>query len=207
MTKNEINQLLNTTLAPGFKGMFFVYPVKKIIKEKEFFISLGISFCIFIFAFLEPEIALDIVDTVIDLAFLSIPAILGISITGFAIVVSLVSNRVLKKIVKIYPKEDSEPKTSFYQQINAVFGITVLAQAVCLLLSIIIKGIMPFTLKVLVHPLLAQILNALLVFILTLVFAYSLLILICLVKNIFTLGQTVNYVYLTENSENQPENE
>ena len=194
MTIEELKSLRDTTFAPGLKGVFSIYPLKEVLCEKGSVFSLILSFLFSLCLFFFPEMQVKYIEQVVDLVFLIIPAILGLSLSGFAIVISQVTDDKLKKTGKI-----SEGKSySIYQKTNSVFAITVLAQFSILFISLLIKLFMPLTLLIPVPITLALYGNSFFLFLLITLFIYALVITIDLVKNIFTSGQIVNLLSITD---------
>jgi len=178
---------------PGLKGIFLVRPVNMILRERAFIISAVGALFLLIIALVFPEKQIFYLDMMTDFIVSVIPAILGLSLAGFAIVVSQLNEKALSRLTNISDVMDKK-EYSLYQKTNAVFSITVLAQLLPLLAALLIKVIKPISMENPVSGLCATLGNVFALFIESLLFLYGLLSIVDLVQNIFTTSQLVNYL-------------
>jgi hypothetical protein len=190
---NDIQKALKKKFATGFMGFLSLKPFKKTVTDKFFIVAFIISLTLDIFVFRESEKQLDYIEMFVTMIFSIIPAVLGLSLAGFAIVISQISEKTLKKITDVDVEKEGE--TSLYQDVNIVFTLSVLAQFVPLIIAILINLIKPISLQILVTPKTAIITNIIILHLESWAFFYALFSIVDLAINIFTMGQIVNFIF------------
>jgi hypothetical protein len=95
-----------------------------------------------------------------------------------------------------------EKDHSLYQILNAVFSVTVLAKLIPILIAVIINLIRPLSVQISVPGTMASLGNCVTLFFECMFFLYSLFSIIDLIQNIFTTGQTVNFIFTKDKIEN-----
>lgn len=191
MNKDVFLQKAKKTFQPGIKGINSIHSMKKMFAGKVFILSCLITVLIVIlFAFYEQQI--DLIINIIDLIFIVIPTVLGLSLAGFAISISQISNESMEPLAIIQEGKDF----SLYQTSNAVFSQTILAQFYCLLIAILTKIILPISIQIPVNAKLAVFVNALIMLLIAFSFIFSFLLIFDLVQNLFTTGQTANFLFM-----------
>jgi len=174
----------------GFKGIFSIKTIKEtILKDVLFYIAILISAIISVVIFFMPDRQVIYIEMVSSLIVSVMPALLGLSIAGFAIVSNQTNEEFLIKMAAI---SEENQDYSFYQKQNAIFSITVLLQLIPLILTVFIKFVIPITIKIPVSLTIASVGNITTLFVTILFFVYALLSILGLIKSIFNTGQVIN---------------
>ena len=191
MTKEEFKKNAKEIFATGIRGIFSIMPIKRLLTERTFILALLLSILLTIFVSVSGY-TLSYIERVTNLTKDIIPAILGLSLAGFAIVISQMNTETFKRTANI-----QEGKThSLYQKTNAAFAIMCLSQLISLILSIVVSLIMPITVNIPVTELQANLVNIFLIFILTFILLYSLFSVFDIIYTIFASGQIVNFMFI-----------
>jgi len=202
---NDIEKALKKKFTPGLKGFLSLKPVKEVITDKFFIAALVIALILDCFVLLDPEKQLDYIEMLGTMIFSIIPAVLGLSLAGFAIVISQVSEKALELITKVDIEKEGDK--SLYQDVNMVFTLFVLAQFIPLIIAIFINLIKPFSLQILVTQKTATIANFMILLFESWAFFYALLSIVDLALNIFTMGQVVNFIFTKNKIEKNNQND
>lgn len=199
---DDLNKRLKERFPVGLRGVFIIKPFfKTVVKDKFFITAVLVATIIDGILFFYTEKQIYYIDMINDLVIFVIPALLGLSLAGFAIVVSQVSQDSLDRMADLDIEEENN--YSLYQKLNAVFSITVLAQLAPLIIAALVKLIKPLSIEIPVSSSMAIIGNAIVLFIELMFFLYALLSIIDLVKNIFNTGQTVNFIVIRNKLKNK----
>jgi hypothetical protein len=192
-----LKDVIKEKFAPGIKGIFSIKPLSEIIRERFFILALVMAGLLTAVLFFLTEKRLEYIDCITDIIIMIIPAILGLSLAGFAIVIGQVNQEALSRIADLDVGGIENKKTfSLYQKTNAVFSVTVLTQLIILIFAILIKIIKPLSLRVPVPGQLASMTNLAVLFTESGLFFYALFSIVDLVQNIFTTGQIVNFLFI-----------
>ena len=107
MNEKEFKESAPYIFVTGIKGIFSILPIKRLIKEVSFIVSLclAIIFSIVAVIFCNDKM-LDIIEKIIDLIIAIVPAILGLSLAGFAIVISQINTETLERTADIQKKNE-----------------------------------------------------------------------------------------------------
>lgn len=197
MNEKEFKESAPYIFVMGIKGIFSIFSIKRLIKETSFLVSLclAIIFSIVVVIFCNDKM-LDIIEKIIDLIIAIVPAILGLSLAGFAIVISQINTETLERTADIQKKNEN----SLYQKTNAAFSIMCLTQLTALIISVILTLIMQISKKILVSYFIAKIVNIILIFLLTFICLYALFSVFDIIYTIFNSGQIVNFIFLKNKS-------
>jgi len=191
---DDIGEALKKKFATGFRGFFSLKPLRKVVADKFFIAAFVLSLALGFFVLAAaPEKQLDYIEMTASMIFSIIPAALGLSLAGFAIVISQVSEETLESITKVDIKKEGE--TSLYQDVNVVFTLSVLAQFVPLIFAVLIKLIKPISLQIPVAAGAATTVNFFTLFFESWFFFFALFSIVDLAINIFTMGQIVNFIF------------
>ena len=177
----------------GYKGIFTIKPVSFYIKDVFFIIGFILSISLSLVLWFFPEEQLLYIDILVNLIVTIIPAMLGLSLAGFAIVISQINEKALVKLTDV--NIDDNKNYSMYQTLCAVFSVTVLIQIIPLVIAGTISLIKPLTLKLSVSYIAASLGNCTAIFLSCVFFLLSLFSIIDLIRNIFAAGELVNYVF------------
>lgn len=211
MTKDDfVNLYSKNTFSPSLRRIFSIFPLGSLAREWIFILAvvLSLAFSLVIYVF-TPNKLIAYIAKIIGITYAILPAVLGISLAGFAIVVSQINTDTLSRVANI---PEGKPY-SLYQKTNASFSITALSQLLALFISVIVDLLTPLVSKIVVIEWLADITNAIVFMLLLWLFMYSMLSVFDTIKTIFTSGQVANFLYvkskieadatlLTENKEN-----
>ena len=197
MNEKEFKERAPYIFVMGIKGIFSIFSIKRLIKETSFLVSLclAIIFSIVAFIFCNDKM-LDIIEKIIDLIIAIVPAILGLSLAGFAIVISQINTETLERTADIQKKNEN----SLYQKTNAAVSIMCLTQLTALIIAVILTLIMQISKKILVSYFIAKIVNIILIFLLTFICLYALFSVFDIIYTIFNSGQIVNFIFLKNKS-------
>jgi hypothetical protein len=177
----------------GLKGIFTVKPFfETVTKDKFFYIAALIAVGISVIPLVFTDKQIYYIDMINEIIISVIPALLGLSLAGFAIVVSQVSEDSLLRMGDLNIEKSND--YSLYQKLNAVFSITVLAQIVPLVIAVLVRLIKPLSFEIPVNVLMATAGNIITLFVELLFFLYALFSIVDLIKNIFTTSQMVNLI-------------
>jgi|GEM_PF-5940537 membrane protein len=193
MNEQDFNENARSIFGMKIKGIFSIFPIKRLLKECSFIISLfcAMVFSILVFIICRNEM-LNIIEKIITLIIAIVPAILGLSLAGFAIVISQINNETLERTANI----ENKNQRSLYQKTNAVFSIMCLTQLTALILATILSLVMQISKKILVSYFIANTVNITLIFLLVFICVYALFSVFDIIYTIFDLGQIVNFIFL-----------
>lgn len=193
MNEKDFIENAKTIFAPRLKGIFFIFPIKGLLKECSFIITLFISVT---FSMLTFFICLNnilyMIEKIINLIIAIVPAILGLSLAGFAIVINQINTETLERTAIINEKGTS----SLYQKTNAAFAIMCLTQLIALIVATLLTIIMPISKKITVSCFIANSVNIVLIFLLTFICLYALFSGFDTIYAIFNSGQLANFMFL-----------
>lgn len=127
-----------------------------------------------------------------------LPSLLGFNLGAYALLIGLASSDVLHKMTNIFEKTYSS-----FQRASSVFGFCVLIQALALIFAFLIKSCLLIGAESsiqLIHLSESFIwwLNLTVIFFLNALGVYSILILISVIRNIFTLSQAAHLFAVTK---------
>lgn len=198
----ENNQILKIKekFPPGYKGIFKIKPLKFYFSDRFFILAIGLSFILSVVLWFYPDEQLLYIDIITKLIISIMPAMLGLSLAGFTIVISQINEKALERITNVDVHDEKDH--SLYQILNAVFSVTVLAQLIPILIAVIINLIRPLSVQISVTGTMASFGNCVTLFFECMFFLYSLFSIIDLIQNIFTTGQTVNFIFTKDKIEN-----
>jgi hypothetical protein len=177
----------------NLKGIFDVLIQKRTFRKWPFFIAIliGLSTCVWLLIVsADLTKVLNSTSALIQTVF---PGLLGFSLGGYAIVVGFSNADLIKQSTKT-------DKHNIYQILSGIFALSILIQVVATIIGIIVYWCLNIDVcsvfKIHSPPLLADIVNSLLLFILFSSSLYSLILIPYVVTNLFTLSQ-LNSLYYT----------
>lgn len=174
------------------KTIFKIFGLSRFLKDVLLWISILISLILSIILYFNSNQQLIYINKIKNICFMIVPAMVGLSVAGFAIAMTQFDRNTLEKIADIDDGENS----SLYQKTSAVFSVTIFVQVTALLMAVIAEFVMPFSTKVSISYKTANIINSISFFILCQTFLYAIFIIIDLVKNIFACSQTLNFLII-----------
>lgn len=186
------NDILTHTHKGGIEGLHNTYSRKKFRKSLKF--PAAISFCIYIFIFLNTENYYVIIESIMDLVFTITPSLLGFMLGGYAILIGFGNREFLQSISQI---SDNKP-ISFYQKFSSTFAFSILSMAVVLIIACI------FFLFSLIIPLdyfsdYLDYFNIFAIIILVFLLVYSICQIFIAILNVFTLSQAYHAFLIKKN--------
>ena len=188
---------------PGLKGVLRLYPIKSLIKEWLFILSLILSLIIsFFILFSDSDSFIQHLNLVLSFSIDIIPALIGLSLAGLAVFMSQGDRDVMEKITDLSFSNTAGTKYSYYQKVNAAFSITILAQLISLVVCIIISVAEPLTLLIPVNSILASCINFLVYFCCFFLLIYSILSIVDIISAIFSAGQVINFLFFKDKISN-----
>lgn len=193
MTEREFKEKAKAIFAPGRQGIFSIFPPKKLIKERPFSVSLILSILFLVLvSYICPDKMLVLIEKQTELIIAIVPSILGLSLAGFAIVISQINTETLERIADIQENKEY----SLYQKTNAAFSIMCLTQLFVLIFAVFLSLVMLFSVKIPVPKFLADGVNMFILGLLTFIFLYALFSIFDIIYTIFNSGQVVNFLFL-----------
>lgn len=127
-----------------------------------------------------------------------LPNILGFNLGGYVILITLNSSSILKEITD--PTKGN--KYSTFQHLSSVFAFGLLLQSTALIFSYLVLILHETFLEKSFSEILATTINSTVLFMSCFVCAYSLLLIIQIVLNIFNFGQIIHFFTRIEKIEN-----
>lgn len=118
MTEREFKEKAKAIFAPGRQGIFSIFPPKKLINERPFSVSLILSILFLVLvSYICPDKMLVLIEKQTELIIAIVPSILGLSLAGFAIVISQINTETLERIADIQENKEY----SLYQKNKCSF--------------------------------------------------------------------------------------
>ncbi|MCL2139361.1 MAG: hypothetical protein FWH41_07510 [Treponema sp.] len=194
--QNDLREKVLKKFTTGLKGIFAIRPFKELIFHNFFVVALVISLVLSVLLWFFPDDQLSYIEITTGLILAILPTIIGLALAAFAIGISQISEKNLERMAETDVHDENA--YSLYQELNAAFSITALAQLIPLFIAILITLSKPLTLKIVVSDTFASLGNIIVFFFECLFFLNSLMLIVDLIQNIFTTGQLVNYFYLKE---------
>ena len=177
-----------------------------------FLVSLGLTIILFLVSLFSNESTYTLIQSIANSTVSVLPNLLGFSLGAYILIVGFGGTEILNVITK--PLK-GQKNFSFYQKLNAVFGVTVLLEIIALLISFVLIYLdksLPIlhTVKFSFIYYVIVILNLLVLFIALFAVMYSLFMLINVIKQVFIFAQTIHFcVYISkikEEKEQQAKN-
>lgn len=195
MTQDEFIKYGRSIFSTGIKEIFIIFPFKRLIKEIGFIISfiLALAYSLVIILFC-PEKLLNAINLEVELVLAIVPAMLGLSLAGFAIIIGQVNQDVLNRTGDI--PDVNKKKFSLYQTTNAAFSITVLVQLCALFIAVTVTLAKLITPHIPVSERMAIWGNGIVIVLMTFFLIYIFFSVLDTVKAIFNSGQIVNFIFL-----------
>ncbi|MES2479949.1 MAG: hypothetical protein V4561_12745 [Bacteroidota bacterium] len=179
----------------SWKGIKKILIERKTFRKKPFIYSIVITFLIcLLIAVFKSEQSYDLLKEITEMVVSIFPNLLGFSLGGYAIVVGFSNNELIKKATKIR-------KYSVFQQLSAIFAMTVLFQVITVFIALIITCFIKFESTEILPNLIGSFgnyVNVISLFLLLLGAVYSLVMTPYIVYNLFTLSQLVNSHFTIE---------
>lgn len=189
---------------PGFKGVFELFPMHSLIREKTFIIScilsIFVSVCILIF---DADSFVRYIDLILSFSVDIIPSLIGLSLAGLAVFMSQGEKNFMQRITELTLGSVEKPH-SFYQKVNASFAVTIILQLISLFVSILVLVIKPITLSIPVNPVWSLVVNFSAYLLCFFLFVYSMLSIIDVTATLFSAGQAVNCTLFVEKNKERP---
>jgi hypothetical protein len=192
----------------GLKGLLVVYDIRKICKNPSFFISITITFILFLVFILgdfSSKKLFDMIIKTVDIGLSLDGGLIGLSIAGLTLIVTFGSEKLLKiivmlKIQKTYENEDLTSQVigfSGYQTAVSKFGFAVFIQVLSLIIFFFFELSLSLELSFNNEKLNANFNCIYLCFAIFLIL-YSLFLVGQMTINIFTISQMNHSVYFSE---------
>ena len=176
---------------------------KPIYKSQYFWIAVTCSITAIVLPNLIPISKIVFIELLANKAISIFPSILGFSLGGYILLISLNSTDILNVITE--PTDEKE-KYSFYQKASAVFAFSILLQALSIIIGLFIVLIIDIGDTIIVFYTIAEILNSIALFISIFVMSYALLLIVQIILNIFNFGQVLHFFIRVENLEKENKN-
>jgi len=165
---------------------------KPIYKSPYLWVSFIISIITFSFPFFIPISKNEAIELLGNTAISVFPSILGFSLGGYILIISLNSSKVLNEVTE--PNLAKGEKYSFYQKMSSVFAFSLLLQALTIVCGMILIIISKIGKPIILNYWIAESLNSIALFFMSFIISYSTLLIGQIVLNIFNYGQVLHFL-------------
>jgi hypothetical protein len=145
-----------------------------------------------------------IIDFLANKSLSVFPNILGFSLGGYILLISLNSREILDVLTE--PADERKDKYSFYQKASAVFAFSILLQTLSLIIGLVFVLVIEVGNSSFVSYKIAEILNSIALFILVFVMSYAILLIVQIILNVFNFGQVLHFFIRIDNLEKENNN-
>jgi len=188
----------------SWENIWTIYnSTQKFYKGPMFITTTVLNIAIYIIVFLLNTNLFQLISKTTDLYLSVLPNLLGFNLGAYALLIGLASSNILIKLTK-----GIDNSFTFFQKASSVFAISIVLQGFTLLIAFIIKQVI--MIQEIANFYYDKAFEYLIIGINFCVFVclnffgiYSLLMILMLVKNIFGLSQTANFLGGVENIDNE----
>lgn len=188
----------------GFKGLIEVYGGWAFLKKPSFYLSFIFSISVFVFSLISDSSEKELFDLIKDVVETGISldgGLIGLTLAGLTLIVTFGSEKLLKRMVKLEVEKSFEekrlPTFSGYQTAVSKFSFAVFVQVLTLVVLFIYKLTLGFSFSF-KWNILNGIFNSFYLSLAVFLVFFSLLLVVQMTLNIFTISQMNHSVYFKE---------
>jgi hypothetical protein len=187
------------------RNIIFLYGLGRLKNSVPFYGALVLSILMTAYGFHRSPV--DGIEFIVDSGYRIIPAILGLSFAGFGVVLSIGGSSLISEFVDndvSSLSSDKEIAASTFQVMLAVITWAVLIQSYMLVLIILVDFVLQNQVNLIeFHASTYFFVNIAVLFLMSLIFFYSILQIPQTLLNLFTFGQLTNFVHLVKKIEQE----
>lgn len=127
------NKVLITQHEPGLAGLWRLYPPDMLRRGALWptILSIALILC-FLLSGLDSQI---LVKNIIDAVISVMPSLLGFLLGGYTILISFANSALFKGLTN----KPNDSKISAFQKLSCIFALTILLQALCLIMALVAR--------------------------------------------------------------------
>ncbi|WP_020603150.1 hypothetical protein [Spirosoma spitsbergense] len=168
----------------SYKGIMHAYDAKEIGESIPFWVSIALAVTTLVITWLSSKSFYEILIFWTEQIMAVFPNLLGFNLGGYALIVGFGNGSLLKAMTR----KNAGKKSTIFQKLSGVFAFSILLQLAAFIAAFLITFLNKFEFKS-NSQITVDSVNALLVFILSFLGFWGLLIIPNLVSNVFTFGQ------------------
>lgn len=163
---------------------------KRLLKSIQIRISILVAVLLFALSIYNNINILEMINSLSGRIISLIPNILGFNLGGYVLFVGFNNETILKQI-----SDNDDEGYSFYQHMSSIFAWSILVQAITLVIAFFISIIIDFN----INSNCGVCINKIVIFLLFFLSVYSILLIVRIILNVFSLSQVIHFFVTTDN--------